>query len=144
MYAGDAERAKWPKSRQQLAVAIEDNTYFATAENLAQLQAIIKRFEMQHPTDEGLVFYAPNKMLKYKSKFYLKAKELRGMLERGTYRKARYYYGAKPWAQYCAQHHIKHFSPDLALKLYDLEKKGELNEGGESHAWSRYQPLVDI
>lgn len=144
LYAGDAERAKWPKSRQQLAATIEDNTYFATAENLAQLQDIIKRFEMQHPTDEGLVFYAPNKMLKYKSKFYLKAKELRGMLERGTYRKTRYYYGAKLWAQYCAQHHIKHFSPDLALKLYDLEKKGELNEGGESHAWSRYQPLVDI
>ncbi len=32
-----------------------------------------------------------------------------------------------------ARHHIKHFSPDLALKLYDLEKKGELDEGGEAH-----------
>lgn len=126
LYATDEEQAAWPPSRQKLAQEIEANTFFGYAENMNQLQDIIKRFKTQHPTDEGLVFYSKKLMLKYKSDFYLKAKELRGMLERKTYQKAHYYYGAEPWAKYCQKHHIKQFSPDLALELYHKEQAGEL------------------
>lgn len=128
LYAPSSERESWPKSRQELADEIEANTFFAYAENISQLRQIIERFEAQHPTDEGLVFYAPNKMLKYKSKFYLKAKELRGMLEQGKTSKKHYYYGAEPWAKWCQRHNESRFSPQLALNLYHLEKEGKLEE----------------
>lgn len=126
LYASAQERATWPASRQQLAAAIKADNFVAQADNLEQLNAIIRRFETETPNDEGLVFYAPNKMLKYKSKFYLKAKELRGMLERGVYTKQRYYYGAQPWARWCQKHDEHRFSPQLALNLYELEKAGKL------------------
>ena len=126
LYATNEEQTTWPLSRQKLAQAIEANTFFGYAENMDQLQDIIKRFKTQHPTDEGLVFYSKKLMLKYKSNFYLKAKELRGMLERKTYHKTHYYYGAEPWTKYCQKHHIKQFSPDLALTLYHKEQAGEL------------------
>lgn len=128
LYASEQERATWPVSRQQLAAAIKADTFVAQANTLEELNAIIRRFEAETPTEEGLVFYAPNKMLKYKSKFYLKAKELRGMLERGQYTKKRYYYGAQPWAQWCQANHEHRFSPQLALNLYQLEQAGSLEQ----------------
>lgn len=121
-----------PKStnaeRAQLAKEIHDATYYTTATDIDELKNIIDDFEKMHPTEEGLVFYGQNKMLKYKSKFYLKAKELRGVLERGKTDKPKYYYGAKPWVKYCARHRIKKFSPELALNLYKLEQDGKINE----------------
>lgn len=128
LYASEQERANWPVSRQQLAAEIKADTFVAQADNLEQLNTIIRQFEAETPTDEGLVFYAPNKMLKYKSKFYLKAKELRGLLERGVYDKKRYHYGAQPWAKWCQEHDEHRFSPQLALNLYHLEQTGSLEQ----------------
>ena len=50
--------------RTALAQNIHDATYFATAENLDELKALIDKFERIFPTKEGLVFYGQNKMLK--------------------------------------------------------------------------------
>ena len=112
--------------RAALARDIHDATYFATANNLDELKAVINKFESSFPTKEGLVLYCQNKMLKYKSKFYLKAKELRGTLK--SKHKAHYYYGAEPWVKWCARHNETRFSPKLALDLYQLEKEGKLDE----------------
>lgn len=112
--------------RTALARDIHDATYFATANNLDELKALINKFESIFPTKEGLVLYGQNKMLKYKSKFYLKAKELRGA-SRSKY-KARYYYGAEPWVKWCARHNETRFSPKLALDLYQLEKEDKLDD----------------
>lgn len=128
LYAPAAERQNWPVSRKRLAKIIQENNVYAYATNLAQLHQIIRDFEQDYPTNEGLVFYAPNKMLKYKSKFYLKAKELRGILERGTYTKKHYYYGAQPWAAWCRRHDETRFSPKLALHLYHLEQSDALDQ----------------
>ena len=46
----------------RLAQDIHDATYFATAQNLDELKALIDKFERIFPTKEGLVFYAQNKM----------------------------------------------------------------------------------
>ena len=112
--------------RAALARDIHDATYFATANNLDELKALINKFESIFPTKEGLVLYGQNKMLKYKSKFYLKAKELRGVSR--SKHKARYYYGAEPWVKWCARHNETRFSPKLALDLYQLEKEGKLDD----------------
>lgn len=112
--------------RAALARDIHDATYFATANNLDELKALINKFESIFPTKEGLVLYGQNKMLKYKSKFYLKAKELRGVSR--SKHKARYYYGAEPWVKWCARHDETRFSPKLALDLYLLEKEGKLDD----------------
>lgn len=128
LYAPAAERQNWPASRKRLAKIIQENNVYAHATNLAQLHQTIRDFEQDYPTNEGLVFYAPNKMLKYKSKFYLKAKELRGMLEHGTYTKKHYYYGSQPWAAWCQRHGETRFSPKLALHLYHLEQRDALDQ----------------
>ena len=114
--------------RAALAQDIHDATYFATAQNLDELKALIDKFEHIFPTKEGLVFYGQNKMLKYKSKFYLKAKELRGVLESKRTNKHHYYYGAEPWVKWCVRHNETRFSPKLALDLYQLEKAGKIND----------------
>lgn len=105
-----------------LAQDIHDATYFATAHDLDELKDIIAKFERLFPTKEGLVFYGQNKMLKYKSKFYLKAKELRGVLQSKYNHKRQYYYGAKPWVDWCNRHGETRFSPLLAMNLYKLVK----------------------
>ena len=67
-------------------------------------------------------------MLKYKSKFYLRAKELRGMLEQNKTSKRHYYYGTEPWAKWCQRHNESRLIPQLALKLYQLEEENKLNK----------------
>lgn len=128
LYAPEQERQTWPASRKRLAAMIKGDNVYAQATNLTQLYQIIRDFENDYPTNEGLVFYAPNKMLKYKSKFYLKAKELRGLLERGQFTKNHYYYGAEPWVKWCQSHDETRFSPQLALHLYHLEQEDQLDQ----------------
>ena len=117
-----------PKSHQELTDEIEASTFFTYAENISQLRQTIERFKTQHPTDKDLVFYALNKMLKYNSKFSLKAKKLRGILEQGKTSKRHYYYDAEPWDKWCQRHNESRLIPQLALKLYQLEKENKLNE----------------
>lgn len=73
-------------------------------------------------TREGVVLYDSKCfMLKYKTPFYLKAKELRGAL--GNKRKKRqWYYGAEDWYDYCLAHGITEFTPQLALDLWEMDK----------------------
>ena len=87
-----------------------------TANNLSELKANVDRWEKENPAKEGLVLYAPNKLLKIKTHFYHKAKELRSSLGHKT-KKRRWYYGAEQWYDYCIAHDIHEFSPDLALEL---------------------------
>ena len=128
LFASDKEKESWDEKRLAMVNAIEKATFFAYAENKAQLEDIINRFETQHPLDEGLVLYSRAKMLKYKSKFYLKAKELRLALERQAsgFKKKRWYYGAEPWFKWCQEHDETRFSPTLALNLYNLDKENKL------------------
>lgn len=88
-----------------------------TAHNEKELKTGIEQFEKDHPTLEGLVLYGQNKMLKYKTKFYHKAKELRGALG-NKHKKRHWYYGAEPWYDYCVEHDIHEFTPNLAFGLY--------------------------
>ena len=69
-----------------------------------------------------------NKMLKIKSPFYLKAKELRGAmgLADNGHEKRQWHYGAYDWYQRVKAEGITNFSPDLALQLYK-EDEGENN-----------------
>lgn len=91
-----------------------------TANNERELKSKIDQWEHDNPTLEGLVLYGQNKMLKYKTKFYHKAKELRGALGH-DHKKANWYYGAEPWYDYCIAHNIHEFTPDLALELYEMD-----------------------
>lgn len=91
-----------------------------TANNEKELKTFIDIFEKDNPTLEGLVLYGQNKMLKYKTKFYHKAKELRGALG-NKHKKRHWYYGAEPWYDYCVEHGIHEFTPDLALGLYEMD-----------------------
>lgn len=91
-----------------------------TANNEDELRTKIDQWEHDNQTLEGLVLYGQNKMLKYKTKFYHKAKELRGSLSHKR-KKANWYYGAEPWYDYCMRHNIHEFTPDLALELFNKE-----------------------
>lgn len=96
-----------------------------TANSQDELKQKIASWEQQNPTKEGLVIYAPNKMLKIKTPFYHKAKELRGALG-NEHKKRHWYYGAEQWYDYCAERGIKEFSPDLALGLFEMDEVGNI------------------
>lgn len=91
-----------------------------TANNEDELRTKIEQWEQDNPTLEGLVLYGQNKMLKYKTKFYHKAKELRGALG-NKHKKRHWYYCAEPWYDYCIEHDIHEFTPQLVLDLYELD-----------------------
>lgn len=96
-----------------------------TANNEKELKTGIEQFEKDHPTLEGLVLYGQNKMLKYKTKFYHKAKELRGALG-NKHKKRHWYYGAEPWYDYCVEHDIHEFTPSLVLGMYNMDTMVEV------------------
>lgn len=114
--------------RREIMASIILGNLVDVANNEEELKNIINRFEDKNPTQEGLVLYGQNKMLKYKTKFYLKAKELRTTLGKAEHTKSNYYYSAEPWVDWCKRHGETRFSPQLALDLYELEKLGKLGE----------------
>lgn len=71
-----------------------------------------------NPTEEGLVLYdSCGLMIKEKTDFYNKAKELRRAMEnRG---KINYKYGAEEWYRVAKQNGFKKFTPELALYLWE-------------------------
>lgn len=82
-----------------------------------ELDAIINKYMVENPTTEGVVLYGKNKMLKIKTPFYLKAKELRTAI--GYHGKNRWYHGAENWFKYVMETNPRaKFTPDLALDLY--------------------------
>lgn len=98
---------------------INDNL-IGTAQNRQQLDKLISYYMRDNPTTEGVVLYGQNKMLKIKTPFYLKAKELRNALEHNG--KTRWYHGAENWFKYVMEtDHREKFTPDLALYLYRID-----------------------
>ena len=98
---------------------INDNL-IGTAQNRQQLDKLISCYMRDNPTTEGVVLYGQNKMLKIKTPFYLKAKELRNALEHNG--KTRWYHGAENWFKYVMEtDHREKFTPDLALYLYRID-----------------------
>ena len=95
--------------------------FIGVANNREELNEILEKNQKENPTQEGVVLYAQNKMLKIKSPFYLKAKELRGALENKKLGKKYWHYGAKDWYKWCKAQHITQFSPELALRLWTME-----------------------
>lgn len=89
-----------------------------TADNEEILKSKVTDWLEWNSTKEGLVLYGQNKMLKVKTPFYHKAKELRSALGHAT-KKRRWYYGAEDWYDRCIERDIHEFTPDLALQLYD-------------------------
>lgn len=89
-----------------------------TANNEETLKAQMNNWLGWNSTKEGLVLYGQNKMLKVKTPFYHKAKELRSALGHAT-KKRRWYYGAENWYDRCIERDIHEFTPDLALQLYN-------------------------
>lgn len=103
-----------------------------TADNEEELRTKIEQWEQDNPTLEGLVLYGQNKMLKYKTKFYHKAKELRGALG-NKHKKRHWYYGAEPWYNHCVEHGIHEFTPDLALGLHEMDTIVEEKDDGTTN-----------
>ena len=91
-----------------------------TADNEEMLKAKMTDWLEWNSTKEELVLYGQNKMLKVKTPFYHKAKELRSALGHAT-KKRRWYYGAEEWYDRCIERDIHEFTPDLALRLYNEE-----------------------
>ena len=91
-----------------------------TAHSENELKEKITVWEQLNKTCEGLVLYGQNKMLKYKTKFYHKAKELRGALG-NKHKKRHWYYGAEQWYDYCEKRGIREFTPDLAVGLHMMD-----------------------
>ena len=89
------------------------------ARNTEELELLITSYKAKYPTREGMVLYGQNKMLKIKSAYYLKAKELRGAIKSGG--KKYWYYGAKDWFKLCKKHGIKEFNSNLPLILWKYE-----------------------
>ena len=76
-----------------------------------------------NPTEEGLVLYdSCGLMIKEKTDFYNKAKELRRAMEKQG--KINYKYGAKEWYQVAKQNGFKKFTPELALDLWEEDSLG--------------------
>lgn len=76
-----------------------------------------------NPTEEGLVLYdSCDLMIKEKTDFYNKAKELRRAMEKQG--KINYKYGAKEWYQVAKQNGFKKFTPELALDLWKEDSLG--------------------
>lgn len=88
------------------------------ADNLNELESYLEK--ARGMVREGVVLEGQNKMLKQKTDFYLKAKELRGALSL-NHKKKNWYHGAEDWYIYCAKHHINRFSPELALSLHQKD-----------------------
>lgn len=109
---------KTNKERAYIEEEIINNNVIATVNNLNELKEVITKYSQQYPLHEGLVLYGANKMLKIKSPFYLKAKELRNALGHG-YKPSHWYYGAENWYKYCKENKIKEFTPQLVKDLYN-------------------------
>ena len=98
---------------------INDNL-IGTAHNRQQLDKIISCYMRDNATTEGVVLYGQNKMLKIKTPFYLKAKELRTALAYNG--KNRWYHGAENWFKYVVEtDYRRKFTPNLALDLYRID-----------------------
>lgn len=76
------------------------------------------RWMRENPTEEGLVLYDSRfLMIKEKTDFYNKAKELRRAMENHGY--VNYKYGSANWYKRVKKKGIKKFTPDLAVKLWE-------------------------
>lgn len=103
---------------RDLADDIANENVIGKADNIEELKKIIEAYETTHPHREGLVMYGQNKMLKIKSPYYLKAKELRQALQKhGLYK---YWYGADLWVEACRKLKITKFNFYLPLALEKL------------------------
>ena len=103
---------------RDLAEDIFDINVIGKANDIAELESIIKIYQITHPYREGIVLYGQNKMLKIKFPYYLKAKELRQALQKhGIYK---YWYGADLWVEACRKLKITKFNFYLPLALEKL------------------------
>lgn len=94
-----------------------DDNLVGVAWRRKELDDIINKYMTEHSTTEGLVLYGQNKMLKIKTPFYLKAKELRTAL--AHHGKNRWYHGAENWFKHVMETDPKaKFTPSLAWDLY--------------------------
>ena len=110
---------------RELQDYIYHNNVVGVVNSLDELNQVMKDYLKDNPIIEGFVLYGHNMMLKYKTPFYLKAKELRSKLEKHSLSKhENYYYGAQPWVELCKKKGITKFTPQLALDLYN----GQLSE----------------
>lgn len=94
-----------------------------TARNKEELKTEISQYMEEKPLTEGLVLRGQNKLLKIKTPFYLKAKELRGAIGSGG--KKMWYHGAKDWYHTTQKMGINQFTPHLAYALYQANKEVE-------------------
>ena len=111
-------RVETNKERAYLEEEIINNNVIATVNNLNELKKAIAKYSQQYPLHEGFVLYGANKMLKIKSQFYLKAKELRNAFG-NEHKPDRWYYGAENWYKYCKENKIREFTPQLVKDLYN-------------------------
>lgn len=92
-----------------------------TAYTKQGLDSMLEQWLNDNPTTEGLVLYGANGlMIKEKTDFYNKAKELRKAMEKDG--KIKYRYGAELWYEKVKGMGEKVFSPDLALQLWEEDE----------------------
>lgn len=120
---------------QAIPIAIVENTEDGRVEPLSPaknpveftaytkrgLDSMLEQWLNDNPTTEGLVLYGANGlMIKEKTDFYNKAKELRKAMEKDG--KIKYRYGAGIWYEKVKGMGEKVFSPDLALQLWEEDE----------------------
>lgn len=99
------------------------------ADNEEELRNILADIDTWEDPIEGVVIRGQNKMLKYKTSFYKRSKEMRGRL--GIYNRVgpkkfkegfsdpnKWYYGAQDWTNRAIENNETEFSPKLALQFY--------------------------
>lgn len=121
---------------QAIPIAIVENTEDGRVEPLSPaknpveftaytkqgLDSMLEQWLNDNPTTEGLVLYGANGlMIKEKTDFYNKAKELRKAMEKDG--KIKYRYGAGIWYEKAKNLGEEEFTPDLALKLWNEDRE---------------------
>lgn len=93
-----------------------------TAYTKQGLDSMLEQWLNDNPTTEGLVLYGANGlMIKEKTDFYNKAKELRKAMEKDG--KIKYRYGSGIWYEKAKNLGEEEFTPDLALKLWNEDRE---------------------
>lgn len=116
-------------------ISVFDIRSSAVASNREELDAILNKVDDREDPIEGVVLRGQNKLLKYKSQYYLKAKELRGRLELynsiGAKKfhehgydndEGKWHYGAHDWFNRAVRDG-ESFSPRLALKYQEQDEE---------------------
>ncbi len=121
----------------------EDDTRQAHEKAIENLKQYCRKDMQENPTREGMVLYGKNMMLKVKTPFYHKARELKQAML--TYQKkgiikSTWRHGAKNWFELMRLLKIKDYTTKLAVKIFYFDKQYNLNKIMGMHHAKKLSP----